>query len=150
MTAEENERLVRRDPDEIWSDGRVELIDELYHEDFVLHDPSSPESDAGRDEYREYVETYRRAFPDAEYTVDDIVSDGDTVMLRYTAEGTQDGELLGIKPTGKHVTVSGMEEYRVEDGKITEMWTNYDSFGLFRQLGVVPSLAELARERTAD
>jgi steroid delta-isomerase-like uncharacterized protein len=150
MKPEDAETLVRRDPEEIWSAGRVDLIDELYHEDFVLHDPSSPESDAGREEYHEYVETYRRAFPDAEYTVDTIVADEDTVMLRYTADGTHDGELLGIEPTGKRVTVSGMEEYRVEDGAIVEMWTNYDSLGLFQQLGVVPPLATLVRERTTE
>ncbi|WP_227353798.1 ester cyclase [Haladaptatus salinisoli] len=150
MTLEENKELVRRDTEEVWGDENVELIDEIYDEDFVLHDPSSPDETGGRDEYKEYVETYRTAFPDAEYAVEEMVAEGDSVALRYTARGTHEGELAGIEPTGERVTVSGMELYRVANGKIAEMWTNYDALGVFQQLGVVPPLDELARESGGD
>ncbi|WP_458189320.1 ester cyclase [Haladaptatus sp. NG-WS-4] len=143
MTPEENKDLVRRDIEEIWADGNVEVIDEVYDENFVLHDPSYPNEPRSRDDYREYVELYRTAFPDSEYTAEEMVAEADTVALRYTARGTHDGELMGIEPTGEEVTVSGMELYRIEDGKIVEMWTNYDAFGVFQQLGVVPPLDEL-------
>ncbi|GAA0228500.1 ester cyclase [Haladaptatus pallidirubidus] len=141
MTTETNQKLVRRDAEEIWSKGKTEIIDEIYDEDFVLHDPSSPNEEQGREEYREYVETFRRAFPDARYRVDIELAEDDLVSLRYTARGTHEGE---------RVTVSGMEMYRVEDGNIVEMWTNYDALGLLQQLDVLPSLDELTREESAD
>ncbi|WP_440008208.1 ester cyclase [Halomicrococcus sp. SG-WS-1] len=146
MTPEENKELVRRDPEEIWSEGNVDVVDEIYAEDFVLHDPSSPDGTRGREEYREYVAAYRDAFPDADYAVEELVAEGDAVAMRYTARGTHEGELMGIEPTGEEVTVTGMELYHVDDGKITEMWTNYDALGVFRQLGVVPSADELAEQ----
>ncbi|WP_433632504.1 ester cyclase [Halomicrococcus sp. NG-SE-24] len=146
MTPEENKELVRRDPEEIWSEGNVDVVDEIYAEDFVLHDPSSPDGTRGREEYREYAAAYRDAFPDAEYVVEELVAEGDAVAMRYTARGTHEGELMGIEPTGEEVTVTGMELYHVDDGKITEMWTNYDALGVLRQLGVVPSADELAEQ----
>ncbi|WP_227374311.1 ester cyclase [Haladaptatus halobius] len=150
MAPEENKELVRRDIEEVWGDGNVEMIDEIYDENFVLHDPSSPDETQGRDDYKEYVEAYRTAFPDSEYAAEEMVAEGDTVALRYTARGTHEGELAGIEPTGERVTVSGMELYHVADGKIVEMWTNYDALGMFQQLGVVPPLDELGRESGGD
>ncbi|XVH33445.1 ester cyclase (plasmid) [Haloferacaceae archaeon DSL9] len=141
-----NKELVRRDPKEIWTEGNLDAIDEIFREDFVLHDPSSTGESKGRDDYREYVEIYREAFPDVEYEVDAVVAEGETVALRYTARGTHEGEFMGLEPTGKHVSVSGMEMYRVEDGQIVEMWTSYDALGLFQELGLLPPIEELGEE----
>ncbi|WP_458205642.1 ester cyclase [Haladaptatus sp. NG-SE-30] len=148
MTPEENKRLVRRDINEIWTEGNVAVIDEIYDENFVLHDPSAPGETRGRDDYREYVDTYRTAFPDSEYTAEEIVAEADIVVLRYTAHGTHEGELMGIEPTGEEATVSGMEMYRVEGEKIVEMWTNYDALGVFQQLDIVPPFDELGRKKS--
>ncbi|MEY7851296.1 ester cyclase [Natrarchaeobius sp. A-rgal3] len=142
----DSKALVRRDPEEVWTEGDLEVIDEIFAEEFVLHDPSAGGEPRGREEYRGYVETYREAFPDVEYEVEDAIGDGEYVTIRYTAHGTHDGEFLGLEPTGDRVSVSGMELYRVEDGAIVEMWTNYDALGLFQELGVIPPLEELADE----
>ncbi|ELZ18394.1 hypothetical protein C477_10013 [Haloterrigena salina JCM 13891] len=146
----DNKALVRRDPEEVWTDGDLDAIDEIFAEGFVLHDPSAGDDLRGRDEYREYVETYREAFPDVEYEVEAAVAEGETVALRYTARGTHEGSFMGLEPTGDRVSVSGMEMYRVEDGTIAELWTSYDALGLFQELGVVPPLEELGEESTAD
>ena len=143
MTDEVTE-IVRRDPEEIWTKGNLDAIDETFAEEFVLHDPSSDNTPLGRDEYREYVESYREAFPDMEYTVEAMIADGETVALRYTARGTHEGAFLGVEPTGERVEVSGMEMYRVEADEIVEMWTSYDALGLFQELGVIPSLEDLS------
>ncbi|OVE85208.1 ester cyclase [Natronolimnobius baerhuensis] len=135
--------LVRRDPEEVWTEGNLETIDEIFAADFVLHDPSSADDSKGRDEYRAYVEAYREAFPDVEYEVEHVLAEDDTVALRYTAHGTHDGEFMGLEPTGDQVSVSGMEMYRIEDEQIAEMWTSYDALGLFQELGVVPPLEDL-------
>jgi steroid delta-isomerase-like uncharacterized protein len=150
MTSEQLKRLVRRDTEEIWNEGNFDVIDEIFAPGFVLHDPAAPEQSLGREEYREYVETFRAAFPDARYEIEDILAEGDTAALRYSARATNEGEFMDMDPTGEQVDVSGMEMYRVEDGKIVEMWTSYDALGLLQQLGRVPSLAELERTTSAD
>ncbi|WP_440763948.1 ester cyclase [Natronorubrum sp. DTA7] len=146
----ETRSLVRRDPEEVWTEGNLELIDELFADDFVLHDPATDGEPRGRDDYREYVETYRAAFPDVEYEVESIVAETDVAALRYTARGTHEGEFAGVEPTGERVTVSGMEQYRIEDGRIVEMWTSYDALGLFQQLGVVPPLEDIGDETRSE
>lgn len=143
MTPEEIKRLVRRDPEEIWTEGNVEAIEDLFAPDFVLHDPTSPGEIRGREAYRETVETFREAFPDAEYTVEDVLAEGEMAALRYTARATHRGTFMGFEATGEQVTVSGMEMYRVRDGEIVELWTSYDALGLLQQLGVVASVNEL-------
>ncbi len=145
MTTEITE-LVRRDPEEVWTEGNLDVIEEIYAEEFTLHDPAAPDEPRDRDDYRDYVERYREAFPDVEYEVEDVIAEGETAALRYTARGTHEGEFAGIEPTGDRVSVSGMEMYRVEDGTITEMWTSYDALGLFQELGVIPSLEELGED----
>ncbi|GAB7017884.1 ester cyclase [Halostagnicola bangensis] len=142
----DSKALVRRDPEEIWTDGNLDAIDEIFAETFVLHDPSAGDERQGREEYRGYVETYREAFPDVTYEVESVIGEDEAVALRYTAQGTHEGAFMGIEPTGERVSVSGMEMYRVEDGEITEMWTNYDALGLLQELGAVPSLEEIAEE----
>ncbi|MFC4543231.1 ester cyclase [Halosolutus amylolyticus] len=135
--------LVRRDPEEIWTEGNLDTIDEIFAEEFVLHDPSTDDEPRGRDDYRDYVETYREAFPDVEYEVETVIVEDETAAVRYTACGTHEGEFMGLEPTGDRVSVSGMEMYRVEDGRIVELWTSYDALGLFQELGVLPPIEDL-------
>ncbi len=78
-------------------------------------------------------------FPDGKWILDDAVAEGDKVVARYTFQGTHRGELLGIPPTGKQVTMSGITIYRIVNGQFTEIWESYDRFGLMQQLGVIPS-----------
>ncbi len=151
MTTETGLReLVRRDVIEVWGDGNVDVIDEIVAPDVTLHEPSAQDDVEGRDSYRELVETYRTAFPDYDTTVEAITTDGDTAMLHYTARGTNDGEFMGMAPTGKTVVATGMEQFRVEDGTIAEKWSLFDTLGLLQQLDVVPGIEELVRESTEE
>ncbi len=77
-------------------------------------------------------------FPDGKWILDDEVAEGDKVAARYTFRGTHQGELLGIPPTGKQVTMTGITIYRIVDGQFAEIWESYDKFGLLQQLGVLP------------
>ena len=79
------------------------------------------------------------AFPDTQMTVEDELADGDKVATRWTATGTHTGELMGIPPTGKQVTVTGMDINRLVGGKIVEHWGEFDQMGMMQQLGVVPA-----------
>ena len=126
----------RRFFDEIWSQGRFDLVDELVAPDYIGH-PSGPEETVrGPERVREYVGRLRQGVPDLTITVEDQLADGDRVTTRWTALGTHDGELMGLDPTGRTATVTGITIQRIQDGRqIVEGWTSWDMLGLLHQLG---------------
>ena len=137
----ENAKLVaRRVHEEPWT-GNFDAIDEFVAPDYVGHDSAEPEPIRGPEGVREFIERYRSAFGGARLIVDDQVAEGAKVATRWTARGTHTGELAGIGPTGKDVTVSGLTISRFAAGKIVEQWTTWDTLGMLVQLGVVPSSA---------
>jgi steroid delta-isomerase-like uncharacterized protein len=135
---EENKTVIRRFLKEIFEGGNLELADELFAPDYALHDPVVPQEVRGPEGIKQYVSMYRSAFPDTRFTVEDQISEGDRVVTRWTGQGTHQGELMGIPPTGAQVTVTGIEFDRVSEGKMQETWVSYDALGMMQQLGVVP------------
>ena len=140
MSSEQNKTIVRRLLEEPWK-GDLGVVDELIDRNYVGHDPSIPEPLRGPDGFKENVSTYREAYSDAQITVDEQIADGDKVATRWTARGKHDGDLMGVAPTGKQVKVSGLTLSRLANGKVIEDYTNWDTFGMMQQLGVVPELA---------
>jgi len=140
-TLEENKAISRRADEELFDRGNLDVADELFAPNFVYHEPASGEEWHGPESVRQYATMMRAAFPDLQYTVEDQIAEGDKVVTRYTASGTHRGELMGIAPTGSRVEITGISITRVEDGKIGEIWENYDALGMMRQLGVIPSPA---------
>jgi steroid delta-isomerase-like uncharacterized protein len=140
MSSEQNKATVRRAFEEPWK-GNLDVVDELIATDYIGHDPSNPEPLRGPEGVKEFISTYRAAFPDARITVEQQLAEGDLVATRWSGRGTHEGELMGISPTGKQVTVSGLTISRLEGGKIVEEFQNWDTFGMMQQLGVVPELA---------
>ena len=131
----------RRLLEEVFNTGNTALADELIAADAVNHDPALPEALRtlrGPAALKQTVATYRAAFPDVRMTVDDAVREGDTVVLRWHAEGTHRGELAGLAPTGGRVTVTGISIDEWKDGKIVEAWVEWDNLGLARQIGAAP------------
>jgi len=82
---------------------------------------------------------YRNSFPDIRFTVDEQIAEGDKVVTRWTAHGTNTGELLGMPATGKSSTVTGIVVDRIVNGKIAESWPIFDQFGMMQQLGIIPT-----------
>jgi steroid delta-isomerase-like uncharacterized protein len=140
MSSEQNKVIVRRLLEEPWK-GDLGVVDELIDPNYVGYDPSIPEPLHGPDGFKENVSTYRAAYSDARITVDDQIAEGDKVATRWTARGKHDGDLMGVAPSGKQVTVSGLTFSRLANGKVVEGYTNWDTFGMMQQLGVVPELA---------
>jgi steroid delta-isomerase-like uncharacterized protein len=138
MSTEENKAIVRRLNDEVWSKGRLEVIDELIADDFVATVVGAPEQIRGRQGFREFVVMYRTAFPDLRITVDEQIAEGETVVTRWTASGRNEGELMGMPATGKQATTAGININRVAGGKLVEGWGLFDQLGLLQQLGAVP------------
>ena len=140
--SEHNKAIVRRLIEEVWNKGNLSLADQLFTPNYEHHDPSSPDFGRGPESERKRVTLYRNAFPDCRLTIEDIISEGETVMTRWTCRGTHKGDLNGITPTGKQITVSGMTVSRLSNGKFAESHVNWDALGLMQQLGVVPELAK--------
>ncbi len=140
MSSEQNKAIVRRLVEEPWK-GDLGVIDELVDSKYVGYDPSIPEPLRGPEGFKENISAYRAAYSDARITVDDQIAEGDKVATRWTGRGNHDGDLMGVAPTGKQVKVSGLTLSRLADGKVIEEYTNWDTFGMMQQLGVVPELA---------
>ena len=123
--AEENKILVRQWLDEVLTRGNLRRVDELFAPHYVLHDPGASREVHGREGIKRYVATYRAAYPDACFAVEDQLSERDMVVTRWTACGTHQKELFGIPPTGSWATITGIEFDRVVGGKIDEAWVSY-------------------------
>lgn len=130
--------LARRIVDEVWSEGRLETIDEVIAEDFRGWTPTNGEI-RGREAFREQVKMYRSAFPNMTMVVDLITSDGEWVTTKWTASGTHAGELMGMPATGKDATVTGMEVDRVVGDQIVQGYGVFDALGMLQQLGAIPT-----------
>ena len=148
MSADEHKAHVRRFYDEVWNHGRFEVLDDLNAPSFQDHTPAPglPPTSEG---VKALVAMYRTAFPDTQFTVDDMLAEGDRVVVRWTARGTHQGELQGIPPTNKQVTVTGMDLYRLDNGKTVEHWGNWDELRLLQQLGAIPMPEQVTRDATA-
>jgi steroid delta-isomerase-like uncharacterized protein len=137
--SEENKALVRRFIEEVWNNGNLGVIDELIAENHVDHDPAQAGAPGGRQGMRAFVEMYRAAYPDTHLEIGEVIAEGDLVAMTWTATGTHQGELMGIAPTGRSVTVTGMGVDRISGGQIVESWANYDALGMLAQLGAIPA-----------
>ena len=129
---ERNIEVVRAWIDDAWSGGNLAVADDLLAEGFVLHDPVAGREVVGRDAERALISGLRQAIPDLTFTIDDIVADGDNVTIRWLAEGTHGGELLGFAATGRALAIRGVDMYRLSEGRIAESWTFWDLPGMLR------------------
>jgi steroid delta-isomerase-like uncharacterized protein len=123
----EAERIVFQ---EIWNQGRLDLIPKIFSPRWHAHDPGPPTIE-GR------VRNLREALPDIRYDVHDVIVEGDRAAIRWTARGTHRGPLFGIPPTGKSLEISGVIVDRFEDGVIVEHWGFWDRQSLMQQLSLV-------------
>lgn len=132
--AQDNQALVRRYIEEVVNKGNLTAVDELIAPDYVSHAVGTPEV-KGREGLKQRVTLLRTAFPDVHVTVDDMIAAGDKVATRTTFHGTHKGEYLGIAPTGKAITATGIGITHIANGKIQEVWLAGD---LLQQLGAGP------------
>jgi steroid delta-isomerase-like uncharacterized protein len=139
--SKENKEIARRVAEEGFSKGNLEVLDELLAEDIVNKDPSvPPEIPPGREGIKILAQGYVSAFPDMDFKIEDQIAEGDKVVSVWSASGTHQGELLGIPPTGRQTTTSGITIDVIKDGKIVETLTHWDNLGLLQQLGVIPQV----------
>lgn len=132
-----NKALIRRFFEEVWSTGDLSRRDAFLAEGYRGHMAGAAQP-IDRDGWTAWFQGFRAAFPDARFTVEDMVAEGDRVAARLTMRGTHLGPLNGVPPTGRTVVVSGMSLERVADGRSVEGWNENDALGLLQQLGVLP------------
>jgi steroid delta-isomerase-like uncharacterized protein len=141
MSAEESKAIVRRFWG-VWEEGNIDLVDELLAPDYVNHTPASPDQPTGPEGVKGVVTMFRSAMPDLRVVIEDMIAEEDKVAVRYTLEGTHEGELFGIPPTGKRLSVKSISVERVSGGKIREHWRITDSLDMMQQLGVMEQPSE--------
>ena len=132
MSTEKNKTIQRRFQD-IWNKGDFSIIEEIWDKDFVNHNVKAK----GFESIRQFVTVYHNAFPDVEFKIDDQIAEGDKVVMHYTITGTHKGDFQGIAPTGKSIKITGIAIHRIANGKIVEIWANWDALGLMQQLGAI-------------
>ena len=137
MSTEDNKANVRRGFEAV-NQKNLAVFDELLTPDVVFHSASTTMQ--GLEAYKQLLSVYVTAFPDLQFTIEDMIAEGDTVVVRYTTRGTHQGNFRGIPPTGKQVSATGMFMDRLVNGKAVEQWINGDDLGLLQQLGVIPSM----------
>ena len=137
--SEENKALLRRVVEEGLNKHNLALLDELYA-DCVWYRPETGELKG--EALKQYLASILAAFPDIRFTIEDLVAEGDKAVIRWSCTATHQGEFMGLAPTGKHVTTSGTDTYRIVEGKIVEYRGQWDALGFLQQLGAVPQATE--------
>ena len=140
MSTEENKAVLRRN-EEAFNKGDLAIADETIAPNYVYHGSGGQEL-KGPEGFKQIITMMRTAFPDLHMTVEDVVAEGDKVAHRLIIRGTHKGELMGIAPTGKQVTVPGANIAHFEGGKQVEVWCTMDLLGMMQQLGVVPPMGQ--------
>jgi len=142
MSTEQNTALVRQMVDELFNRGNMSRADEFMAPDFVEREELPPGIPRDREGVKQRTAMLHSAFPDFKATIDDMVAEGDKVVIRQTWSGTQKGEFMGVPPTGKSVSFGVIDIIRLSGGKIVEHWGQMDSMGLMMQLGAIPAPGE--------
>ena len=139
MSTEQNKAMARQMIEEIFSRGDLSRVDEYLAPDFVEREELPPGLPGGREGVKQLTAILRSAFPDFKATIDDLVAEGDKVVIRQTWRGTHRSEFMGVPPTGKSVSFGVIDILRIAGGKVVEHWGLMDSMSLMQQLGASPT-----------
>ena len=135
--SEENKQILQRWFDEVWNNGRAEVIEELFDENGIAHglgdDAAHPIK--GPSGYRPFYETFRHAFPNIVVVIKDMIAEGDKVAARCSVRAKHEGELMGRAATQAPVEFTGITIVRIDNGKIVEAWNNFDFMTMYKQTG---------------
>jgi steroid delta-isomerase-like uncharacterized protein len=137
-TASENKAQFRRTYEELLNRGNLSIVDELVAADFINHD-APPGRNRGPESMRQLTNWLRSAFPDLQFSIEEMVAEGDTVVGRVIMRGTHQGTFQGIPPTGRPIQQAHAHFVRFRDGKAIEHRAVRDDLALMQQLGVIPA-----------
>jgi steroid delta-isomerase-like uncharacterized protein len=138
VSPDEHEAIIREHVEVLFNQHRVDRTEETVTADYLDHAPL-PGQVPGLEGAKQKWAAYLAAVPDMHATVEELIAEGDKVAVRWTVQGTHQGELMGIPATGRRAVFRGISIYRLDDGKIVEQWEQWDRLDLLRQLGVIPA-----------
>ncbi len=138
MSTEENKAVVRQFIDQVANQGKVDRVHDFISPEWIDHTGAAGQA-PGIENSMRAAAMFRTAFPPWHTEIEDMIAEGDKVMFRGTSSGTHRAEFMGVPPTGKLVSMSGVHIMRLANGKIIEHWAYSDMMGFMRQLGVAPS-----------
>ena len=134
---EKNKDFIQAYTEDFWNKQNIAAFEKYFTADFIVHDANG---DQNFEQYKGLCMAYFTAFPDLRITTDELVAEGNKVAKVWTANCTHKGEIMGIPATGNQIVVKGIEMFRIEDGKILELWVSMDNLGMMQQLGVIPPM----------
>ena len=137
MSLQANAQLIERYFEEVWNQGKVDVLDELLTSDYRNHSPGLPDPQPGPDGLKPIVLMMRSGIPDLHYAIVDLVVAADRVAAYVHMTGTHTGSLFGIEPTGKSIDVRQMQIEWIRDGRICQHWRITEDLKMMRQLGVI-------------
>ncbi|WP_426318843.1 ester cyclase [Pseudoduganella sp. R-43] len=137
MSLQANARLIERYFEEVWNQGKVDVLDELLTSDYRNHSPGLPDPQPGPAGLKPIVLMMRSGIPDLHYAIVDLVVAADRVAAYVHMTGTHTGSLFGIEPTGKSIDVRQMQIEWIRDGRICQHWRITEDLKMMRQLGVI-------------
>jgi steroid delta-isomerase-like uncharacterized protein len=132
-----NKDLVMRMEEELFNNRNLAALDQFLSKRYVLR-TAAEGAPNDRQAVRDAIAGYLEGFPDLHISVDELVAEGDRVVGRFTFTGTHRGDLFGIPPSGRRISVRQIAIYRIEDGKVVEEWEISDQLGLMQQVGAMP------------
>ena len=139
MSIVQNKALVRQLVEEAINQNNMSLVEQLLAVDFVEHEELPPGMPTGIEGTKILFQMLHSAFPDFHATINDLIAEGDKVVVYMTWSGTQQGEFMGMPPSGKTMSIGVIDIFRVDDGKIVEHWGMMDSASMMQQLGAMPA-----------
>jgi steroid delta-isomerase-like uncharacterized protein len=131
----ENKALIRRFYEEAWDQGKLDVIDDVFADDYVRHDLRPTQAAPGPEGQKRITADFRAAFPDLRFRAEIMLAEDEFVAARWSATGTHSGRWGTIGPTGRRATFSGVNIFRFENGRVAEIWNHRDDLGLLEQLG---------------
>jgi|tagenome__1003787_1003787.scaffolds.fasta_scaffold20989078_8 steroid delta-isomerase-like uncharacterized protein len=140
----ENKTVARRLYEEVWNERKLAVVDKLLSPSHALQEPNASGSQIGPQAYKATVTRFLTGLPDLKFTIQDLISEGDKLVVSWVLSGTHQGEFYGIAPTNKKVSVEGITIHQIAKGKILESFASWDRLGMMRQLETVPAKKQSA------
>jgi steroid delta-isomerase-like uncharacterized protein len=135
--SDNNEELIKTYFNKAWNEGEVDVLDSVLSAGYINHTPSTKNGIHDRNELKSIIQSFRRAFPDLHFSIEDIIATDNRVVARVRMTGTHKDSLFGLPPTGRTVSVNQINIEQVENGRIAEHWRVTDELELMKQLGFV-------------
>ncbi len=139
MPTEQNKAVVRQLIEEVINQKNMSLGEEIMAADFIEHEEVPPGVPPGIEGTKMLFGMLHSAFPDFKATINDLIAEGDKVVVSMTWTGTQHGEWMGLPPSGKPMSINVIDIFRLVDGKIIEHWGVSDMMAMMQQLGAMPT-----------